>query len=158
MRQLLVESLILAGGGGALGLVVAKVSVELLLRFDPGRIPRIDETVLDWRVLTVAALVSAAAGVAAGLAPTFQGASSSPSEPLKGGAGSVSSAPGARRLKTLIVVVEIAAAVVLLAVSGLFLRSFGKLLGVDPGFDPQGLLVARMRLDGETYGGGGAHP
>lgn len=157
-RQLFLESFLLAGIGGALGLGLARIGVEVLPRFAPAGIPRIEETMLDFRVVIVAVLASAAAGILAGLAPAFQGSTAMPTETLKSGSGAVSSDRRRQRLRAVIVGAEIATAVVLLAGSGLFLRSFARVLAVDPGFDPDKLLVVRMRLDGEAYGGGGAHP
>ena len=158
VRQLFLESFLLAGVGGALGLALARIGVEVLPRFAPAGIPRIEETVLDTRVIVFAVLASAAAGILAGLAPAFQGSATMLSETLKSAGGTVSTDRRRHRLRSLIVGAEIAAAVILLAGSGLFLRSFARVLAVDPGFDPDNLLVVRMRLDGEAYGGGGAHP
>ena len=158
VRQLFLESFLLAGVGGALGIGLARIGVEVLPRFAPAGIPRIEETVLDTRVILFAVLASAAAGILAGLAPAFQGSTAMPTQTLKSGGAAVSADRQRQRLRALIVGAEIAAAVVLLAGSGLFLRSFARVLAVDPGFHPDNLLVVRMRLDGEAYGGGGAHP
>ena len=158
VRQLFLESFLLAGVGGALGLALARIGVYAAPRFAPAGIPRIEETVLDTRVIVFAVLASGAAGILAGLAPAFQGTTTKLAETLKSAGGAVSADRRRHRLRALIVGAEIAAAVILLAGSGLFLRSFARVLAVDPGFDPDNLLVVRMRLDGEAYGGGGAHP
>jgi putative ABC transport system permease protein len=157
-RQLLIESVILALAGGFLGVAIARAGVELLVRSQPGGIFRIEETALDWRVLAFALLLSATAGLLSGIAPAFQSATAAPAESLKG-SGSVISLDRRRlRLRSALVVSEIALSVVLLVGTTLFLRSFTRVLGVDPGFDPENLLVVRMRLDDDKYRKGGAHP
>ncbi len=156
-RQLLLESALLALSGGALGIAAAHAGVELLVRFQPGGIFRIEETVLDSRVLGFALAASVAAGLLSGLAPAFQSATEAPSESLKG-SGSVISLDRRRlRLRNALVISEIALSVALLVGTILLLRSFGRVLQVDPGFDPDNLLVVRMRLDDDKYRKGGAH-
>ncbi|MGH9390527.1 MAG: FtsX-like permease family protein, partial [Vicinamibacteria bacterium] len=156
-RQLLLESGLLALGGGVLGVAIARAGVALLVRFQPGGIFRIEETVLDSRVLAFALAASATAGLLSGLAPAFQSATSAPSESLKGSGVVVSLDRRRHRLRSALVVSEIALSVVLLVGTMLFLRSFTRVLHVDPGFDPENLLVVRMRLDDEKYRKGGAH-
>ena len=136
VRQLFLESFLLAGVGGALGLALARIGVYAAPRFAPAGIPRIEETVLDTRVIVFAVLASGAAGILAGLAPAFQGTTTKLAETLKSAGGAVSADRRRHRLRALIVGAEIAAAVILLAGSGLFLRSFARVLAVDPGFDP----------------------
>ena len=156
-RQLLLESTLLALVGGVLGVVLAGAGVALLLRFQPGGIFRLEEAVLDSRVLAFALAASAAAGLLSGLAPAFQSATAAPSESLKGSGGVVSLDRRRHRLRSALVVSEIALSVVLLVGTMLFLRSFTRVLHVDPGFDPENLLVVRMRLDDDKYRKGGAH-
>lgn len=158
VRQLFLEAFLLAAVGGALGLVLARLSMDAMLWFAPAGVPRLDEVTLDARVAGFAVLASVVAGLLAGVTPAFQGSSAAPSLTLTSAGGSVSTDRRRQRLRTIIVGFEIAAAVVLLVGSGLFLRSFSRVLAVDLGFDPDKLLVVRMRLDGATYGGGGAHP
>ena len=157
-RQLLFESVLLALAGGFAGVAIAWAAVELLVRLQPGGIFRIEETVLDGQVLSFALVASAAAGVLSGIAPAFQSATSAPSESLKGSGGVVSLDRRRLRLQSALVVSEIALSVVLLVGTMLFLRSFTRVLSVDPGFDPENLLVVRMRLDDDKYRKGGAHP
>ena len=158
VRQLLLEAFLLAALGGLSGIALARLSVAAMLRFAPAGIPRIDEVGLDARVIGFAVLASLVAGALAGIAPALQGSTADPSLVLKSEGGTVSTDCRRQRLRTIIVGVEIAAAVVLLVGSGLFLRSFSRVLAVDLGFDADKLLVVRMRLDGESYSGGGAHP
>jgi putative ABC transport system permease protein len=155
-RQLLLESALLAGLGGLLGVALARATVALLPRVAPGGIFRLEETVVDARVLAFSLAVSVFAGVASGLVPAFQSSTAAPAERLKGG--SVSSDRKRLRLRSALVISQVGIAVVLLAGSALLLRSFSRVLSVDPGYDPKNVLVVRMRLDGEKYGKGGAHP
>ncbi|HSF18360.1 MAG TPA: ABC transporter permease [Vicinamibacteria bacterium] len=157
VRQLVVESILLAGLGAVLGTLFARAGIELVLRFAPAGIPRVEEISIDGRVLMFALAVAALTGLAAGLAPAIHSSSAPPSRGLKDASGIVSSEGTRQRLRSAIVAVEVAAAVLLLTGSGLFLQSFARVLAVEPGFDPERLLVVRMRLDPETYGGGGAH-
>jgi predicted permease len=157
LRQVLLESSLLAGLGGVLGVAFARAAVALLPRLAPGGIFRLEETVVDGRVLAFAIAASALAGVASGLVPAFQSSNSAPAESLRGAGGVVSSDRKRLRLRSAIVVSEVTIAVVLLAASALLLRSFARVRSVDPGFDPRRILVVRMRLDGETYGKGKAH-
>jgi len=156
-RQLLFESALLSLGGGLLGVAIARAGVALLVRFPPGGIFRIEETVLDSRVLAFALAASAVAGLLSGLAPAFQSATVAPSESLKGSGAVVSLDRRRHRLRSVLVVSEIALSVVLLVGTMLFLRSFTRVLQVDPGFDPENLLVVRMRLDDDKYRKGAAH-
>jgi putative ABC transport system permease protein len=157
-RQLLFESVLLALAGGLLGVAIAWAGVSLLVGFHPEGIFRIEETVLDWRVLAFALAASTAAGLLSGIAPAFQSATAAPSESLKGSGSVVSLDRRRLRLRSALVVSEIALSVVLLVGTMLFLRSFTRVLDVDPGFDPENLLVVRMRLDDDKYRKGGAHP
>jgi putative ABC transport system permease protein len=156
-RQLLFESSFLAIAGGVLGVAIASGAVALLIRFQPGGIFRIEETVLDARVLAFALAASALAGLSSGLAPAFQSATFAPAESLKGSGGVVSLDRRRLRFRSALVAFEIGLSVVLLVGTTLLLRSFDRVLRVDPGFDPEKLLVVRMRLDDEKYRKGGAH-
>jgi putative ABC transport system permease protein len=156
-RQLLFESGLLAIAGGLLGVGIARAGVALLVRLQPGGIFRIEETALDSRVLAFAIAISLAAGLASGLAPVFHSGTSSPSESLKGSGGVVSLDRRRLRLSSALVVSEMALAVVLLVGTLLLMRSFQRVIQVDPGFDPRNLLVVRMRLDDDKYRKGGAH-
>ena len=158
VRQLFLEAFVLAALGGILGVALARLGVEVLVRVAPAGIPRLEEVALDSRVVFFAVLASVAAGLVAGIAPAFQGSTATASEALKSAGAAVSTDRRRQRLRAIIVGFEIAAAVVLLVGSGLFLHSFYRVLTVELGFDADKLLVVRMRLDAATYGGGGAHP
>ena len=147
VRQLFLEAFVLAALGGILGVALARLGVEVLVRVAPAGIPRLEEVALDSRVVLFAVLASVAAGLVAGIAPAFQGSTATASEALKSAGAAVSTDRRRQRLRAIIVGFEIAAAVVLLVGSGLFLHSFYRVLTVELGFDADKLLVVRMRLD-----------
>jgi putative ABC transport system permease protein len=152
VRQLLTESLLLASVGGALGLLIAYWGVELLLALNPGRIHRLQQAALDGRVLGWAAAVSLLSGVFFGLAPALQASKSDLNETLKeGGRGSTES-PGRRRVRSALVVAEMALALMLLIGAGLLVRSFLSLRGVDPGVNASRVVTMQVPLPRSKYG------
>lgn len=148
VRQLLTESLLLTGIGGALGIALSYGAVQLLVRLDPGEIPRFDSATLDGRVLSVAVALSMAAGVFSGLAPAFLASRVSINELLKKGAtwGVIG---GSHRGRFALIAFEVGLSVMLLAASGLMIRSYLKLATVDPGFSGS-TLTFHVSLD-ERY-------
>ncbi len=125
VRQFLTESLLLGLAGGGLGLVLAAWGVELLVALSPGNIPRLEEVGLDARVLAFTFGVSALTGIVFGLLPALSASKTDVADVAQGGRprGPTAGA-GARRLRTTLVVAEIAITVVLLAGAGLMVRSF----------------------------------
>jgi len=148
MAQLLSESMILALGGGAFGVLLAVAGVGLLARLGQASIPRLAEARVDASVFLFALCVSVATGLLFGVAPAWQISSARLHEALKeGGRGGTTGISG-RILRRLLVVVEVELAVVLLIGAGLLLRSFVRLRSVDPGFRPAGLLTMRLPMAG----------
>jgi len=148
MAQLLSESMILALGGGAFGVLLAVAGVGLLARLGQASIPRLAEARVDASVFLFALCVSVATGLLFGVAPAWQISSARLHEALKeGGRGGTTGLSG-RILRRLLVVVEVELAVVLLIGAGLLLRSFVRLRSVDPGFRPAGLLTMRLPMAG----------
>ena len=144
LRQLLVEGLTLAAGGGALGVVAAWLSVRAVGRFGAAYVPQLDRLALDSRVLAFAIAVSAITGLVFALAPAFAVSRPDVQHELREGArGTVG---GARRLRSAFVVIEFAAAVVLVIGAGLLFRSFWNVLRVEPGFAGDHVLVANVAL------------
>jgi putative ABC transport system permease protein len=146
LRQLLTESAVLAGAGGLLGLALAAAGVRSLVATAPRGIPRLDEVRLDTRVLLFTVILSLVAGLVFGLVPALKVSRSDPNQALKeGGAGS---SAGLKMLqgRGLLVAIECALAVVLLISAGLLIHSFLRLQAVDPGFKPEGVLLARVSL------------
>jgi predicted permease len=134
IRQLLTESILLAGLGGVFGLLLAFGGTKAVIGMLPGALPRASEVTLDWRVLLFTFGVSLFAGIVFGLAPALKSSRVDLREILKeSGRGS----SGARhRLQGIFVAVEVAMALVLLVVAGLMLRSLAALWRVNPGFTP----------------------
>src|SRR5262245_3791181 len=146
IRQLLTESAALALVAGLLGLGLAALGVRALVGLAPQDIPRLDEVTIDPVALGFTVCVSLLTGLLFGLAPAWKVSRGNPNEVLKAG-GRVSS--GRLRLwqtRGLLVVMECGMAVALLASAGLMIRSFIRLQSVDPGFKPEGVLLARVSL------------
>jgi putative ABC transport system permease protein len=146
IRQLLTESAFLALVSGLLGLGLAALGVRALVAFAPPDTPRLDEVTIDPGVLGFTACVSLLTGLLFGLAPAWKVSRSNPNEALKEGGRGSSGGLRLRQTRGLLVVVECAMAVALLASAGLMIRSFMRLQSVDPGFKPEGLLLARVSL------------
>ena len=139
VRLLLHEAAILTALGSAIGVVVAYLGVALFQLFALGSIPRLATVAVDGRVLAVAAIVSVATGVAAGLLPAMGLTRRSPWERLQSGGRSVSES--AHGLRSLLVSGQLALAVVLLAGAGLLFNSFMRVRAADPGFNVDGLIA-----------------
>jgi putative ABC transport system permease protein len=146
LRQLLSESVLLAAGAGLLGAGLAVAGVRALAASVALGIPRLDEIAVDARVLFFTAAVALLAGLLFGLAPAWKVSRSDPNEALKEGGGSVAGGLRMQHTRGLLVVAECALAVLLLTGAGLLIRSFLRLQAVNPGFNPQGVLVARVNL------------
>lgn len=151
IRLNLTESLLLGLAGGALGLLVAFGALEILLRMAPQNVPRLDEATLDGRVLAFAATVSVLTGALFGLAPALQAFGVNMSQRLREGGRGGTEGTGALRLRSSLVVSEIALALVLLVGAGLLFHSLLRLRGVDTGFQTEGALSVRMTLPSSRY-------
>ncbi len=144
LRQLLTESLLLALAGGALGLLLALWGIDVLPRFAASEIPRLTTISLNLPVLLFTLGVSALTGCLFGLAPAWQMARVNLNQSLKeGGRGAFGNAKG-KRLRAALVVIEVALSLVVLVGAGLLLKSFVRLLQVDPGFVSENLLTANV--------------
>jgi putative ABC transport system permease protein len=151
LRQALAESLLLAVGGGVLGVAAAYWGVAGLIALGPAEVPRLASARVDAPVLGFAMLLTLLCGLVAGLAPALRMAAQFPHEALKEG-GRTGGAGGRHdRLRSVLVVGEIALALVLLTGAGLMIRSAVALNDVDPGFDPRGLTAARVSLPATGY-------
>ncbi len=144
VRQLLTESLLLAGAGGVLGFLLAFFGTKAIIRALPGALPRSGEVSVDWRVLLFTLAVSLLAGIVFGLAPALKTSRTNLQEVLRqAGRG----AAGARhRLQSLFVALEVAMALVLLVGAGLMLRSLSALWRVNPGYDPSNAITFSVSL------------
>jgi putative ABC transport system permease protein len=151
LRQAILESLVLSVTGGLLGLALAAVALRLGVSLLPETLPRIREIGLDWTVGAFSLGLAVATGVICGLAPAFAAIQTSVNETLKEGGRTGTSGGGHARLRSALVIVEIAVALVLLAASGLLLRSFEKMREVDLGYQPDHTLVAAYGLPQKQY-------
>ncbi len=150
LRQVLAESLLLAGAGGALGCVLAAWGTTALLALAPANLPRRQEIGLDAPVLAFAVALTLAATVLFGLAPAFKASRGKALRALAAGRG-LAAAGSVRRGARVLVVVEIALSLVLVVGAGLFGKSLLQLTRVDPGFRPQNVLAVKLGLPGARY-------
>lgn len=149
LRQMLTESVLLGGLGGAVGLVFAVLCLRLVRLLEPGRLPRIEEAALDAPAVAFAAGAAFVAALLFGSLAALQALRAADAAPLDDGARG--SAAGPARVQRLLVVSELALSFMLLAGAGLLVRSFARLQAVDPGFDPRGVLTARISLPDVHY-------
>ena len=155
IRQLLTESVVLSLTGGALGLFLGRIGVRALLTINPGDIPRIGEhsaaIAMDWRLLLFTVSVSVTTGVLFGLIPTLDVSRGDLSTALKEGGGRSGTGLRENKTRALLVVSEMALALVLLTGAALLIRTFLTLRGVNPGFDAHNVLTIRMSLAGSHF-------
>jgi putative ABC transport system permease protein len=151
MRESLLQGLLLSAAGGLLGLGLAFTAIRTGLHLLPDSLPRIDSISLDGTVAGFAVLVALASGVFCSLAPAFMAGRTNLIQSLKEGAQTGTGAASHSWLRSSLVVSEIGIAIVLLTISGAFLRSFEKMRGVDPGFDPDHVLIAHYNLPLDHY-------
>ncbi|MBF5044789.1 ABC transporter permease [Aggregicoccus sp. 17bor-14] len=152
VRQLLTESLVLAVMGGLLGVLVAAALVPSLLALAPEELQRFDGVGLDGKVLAFSAGISLLTGVLFGILPATHAVRTDLQVALKEGAQRTSSGPSGVRTRRLLVLGEVALAVVLLIGASLLVKSFAQLRGTAPGFDPQGVLTMKLSLPEARYG------
>ena len=149
-RQLLTESMIVSVAGGVVGLGLSALGIRGLVALMPAWFPRVDEIGIDPRVLGFAALITVATGVVFGMAPALQGSRPNFSDALKeSGRGSVGG--GGHRLRRILVVAEVALALVLLVSSALLVQGFLRLQTADYGWNQERLLLFRLALPQSEY-------
>jgi len=150
-RQMLVESLLLAAAGGIVGVGLAYAGVQLILSAAPVDLPRVDEVHVDARVLAFTVALSLVAGLVFGLLPAWRAAHIDPQDAMQGSArGSIGTARGGRT-RNLLVGIEVALCAVCLAVGGLLLHSYVRLLSVDAGFAPARIVTLDLELPKLRY-------
>jgi putative ABC transport system permease protein len=150
IRQLLSESVLLALMGGALGIALALAGVKFVVRSAPDALPRVQEIHVDTAVLLFTLLISIVTGVLFGVLPALQASAKQFVGSLKEG---VTTSAGLRkqRLRSVLVVSEIALSLALLVGAGLLMRSFMRVLHVNPGFDSRQVLAAEVALPEKKY-------
>ncbi|HEV8498350.1 MAG TPA: ABC transporter permease [Gemmatimonadaceae bacterium] len=151
VSQVLSESGLLAIIGGGLGLLLAWAGDRALIALAPASIPRLDAVGIDWRVVTFAAVVATITGLLIGLIPARRAATGNTAEALQDGGRVVDSRGGARAMRRTLVVAEIGLAVVTLSGAGMLLRSLWNLQHADLGFEPHGVLTAKIALPANAY-------
>ena len=155
IRQLLTESVLLSLAGGAFGLVLGMVGVRALLAINPGNIPRIGEhgaaVTLDWRVLAFTLVVALLTGILFGLIPALEATRSDLSATLKESGGRTGTSFRQNKARSLLVVSEMALALILLIGAALLIRTFLALRSVDPGFNAHNVLTLQMSLTGPRF-------
>jgi putative ABC transport system permease protein len=149
VRQVLIEALLVAVAGGLLGLIVARASVVALLALAPAGLPRTGEIRIDTLVLLFAQSASLVAALLFGGGPAWAAARGDARDALL--SSSRGTTGGGRRLRSALVSAEVALAVVLLVVMALLAKSFANAQAVAPGFDPQGVLSARLTLPANRF-------
>jgi putative ABC transport system permease protein len=152
IRQLLVESALLAVTGGAAGVLLATWGISLLRPLIPQVVPMTQAISLDWRVLGVALALSLLTGILFGLAPAAQAAKANLTTALKEEGRGLAGGLRRNRTRAALVIAEIAISLTLLVGAGLLMRSFLRLLDVNPGFNPEGVITFDFSLPGTRYG------
>jgi putative ABC transport system permease protein len=150
-RVFLGESLALSALGGILGLVLASAGVRFLLSLQPQGIPRLEEIGIDGTVVAFTALVSILSGLLIGAFAAFRYGSPDLVPALKDGGRGGTAGKARHRARQILVVVQVALALVLLVGAGLMIRSFWRLASVDPGVDPKGVLTVSLSLPESEY-------
>ncbi len=152
IRQLLTESLLLALIGGVVGVLLANWSLKLLIAFNADHVPRLSETRLDGWSLGFTLLVACLTGLLFGLAPAWQTTEPDLNVALKDTGRGATDGLQRNRLRSLLVVVEVALSMILLIGAGLMLRSFAQMTRVDRGFEPERLLTAKLDFSVSGFG------
>jgi putative ABC transport system permease protein len=153
VRQLLTESIALSFLGGLAGVAVSGLGMQLVQKLPLSAVPSISEVPLDLHVMLFAAAISMLTGVFFGLAPALHLSKSMSSQALKE-AGRMSVGAASRNLRGGLVIAEISMALVLLAGAGLLVRSLQRLVQVDPGFETQHIVTARVTVPEVRYAEG----
>jgi len=151
LRQLLTESVVLAGAAAVVGLALAYAGVRLVAWWHPASVPRVAGVTLDLSVLLFTAAIAIATSIVFSLAPALRAVHVDLTESLKDGAQGASSGGARQRFRSALVVVEMALAVVLLVGAGLMLRSLWSLQRVQLGLDPSRVLTMRLSLPAASY-------
>lgn len=151
LRQSMLETLVLSMAGGLLGLALAAIALRAGLSLLPETLPRVGSIGLDWKVAAFAIGLGVLTGLLCGLIPALSAARTSVNDALKEGGRTGSAGGGHARLRSVLVVAELAVALILLCASGLLLRSFDKMRSVDLGFKTDHTLTASYSLPHQQY-------
>ncbi len=155
IRQVLIESLLIAGVGGALGMAVAAAGVRALVLISPAGLPRANAMHVDARVLVFGFVLTTAIGVLVGIIPALGACRDDPRAGLHQGTRHTAGA-GHERTRSALVVGEVSLALVLLVSAGLLLRSLERLFAIAPGFEPSSLISMQVQASGARFADAGA--
>ena len=150
VRQLLTESMVLSLCAGICGALLAAAGVRALVAFAPGNVPRLEQATVSKEVLCFALTISFLGAILSGFLPAWKFSRITPNDALKSGGRSSSATAGLGRIRACLVMAEFALTVVLLTGAGLLIRSFLAVQAVDPGFNPEHVLTARIALPSGT--------
>ena len=150
VRQLITEGLVLAAVGAVFGALLGAVGIDFLVAFGPENLPRLDEVRLDGRVLLFATAATTLTGLVFGLAPLALLHRTDVRASLQEGARG-STAGGRERTRSMLVIAEVAVAVMLVVGAGLLSRSFARLVSTEPGFDATSVLTLQLELPSGGY-------
>jgi putative ABC transport system permease protein len=151
VRQLLTESLMLSAMAGVVGVLLAFWGLYTLVALAPDNLPRLGEVRADASVFGFALLLSTLTGILFGLAPALKASRPELEETLREGSRGSTAGRNRHRLRGLLIVSETALALVLLVCAGLLVKSFVRLVRVDPGFNPENVLTLAVVLPAEKY-------
>ena len=151
LQQFVIEGVLLSLTGALFGILLAFGGLRLLVASNAGSIPRVAEIGIDWQVLLFTLAISVATGVAFGLAPVVHVRTATLHDTLKATVGRATGAVAANRFRAVLVVSELALALILLIGSGLMVKAFWKLQEVNAGMNPNHLLTMRLSLPSVTY-------
>jgi len=151
IQELLTESLLISFLGGGLGLGLAVVGLRFFVGISPQNLPRVAEISIDGAVLVFTFLLSILTGIAFGMAPALHLSKTDALSALKEGTRSATAGSARRRMRAFMVVSEIAFAFILLAISGLVIRGFLRLVNTDPGVKTANVLTMQMSLSDNKY-------
>lgn len=154
IRQLLTESILLSIFGGVMGLLLAMWGVDVLVRLIPASVPRAQEIAVDGQVLAFTLGVSVLTGIIFGIAPALQASKLNLNESLKEGGRGSTEGLRRNRMRSLLVVSEVALSLMLLIGAGLLIKSFQRLRDINPGFKPEGVLTMSLALPDAKYAEG----
>lgn len=151
IQQLITESMMLSAVGAIVGGVIASWSLDAIVAASPQGLPRLENIVIDARVLWFSAGLAIVTGLLFGLSPAIHSTSAELGQMLKEGVRGMSGRRGAQKTRSMLVISEMALAVVLLVGAGLLIKSFLKLIRVDPGFQTDHLITFDVSLPGKKY-------